>query len=72
MADKFDPQRWLMGTLLALVLTFGGAVYNSLAATQRKVEEHAERLAKLEAIQETLKDILKQLTQEQRDHGASR
>ncbi len=65
MRDKFDARTWLLGTLLTLTILFGGFAFNSQAAalqsTTKTVNEHAERIAKLEAIQDTLKEILNEL-----------
>lgn len=54
--DKFNPATWIIGSLFTLTLLFGGAAFafqsSAIASANIKVNEHAERIAKLEALME--------------------
>jgi ribulose kinase len=69
--DKFDVRAWLLGALFTVAIAAGGAAFSSQAEAIQKMDEkvnkHAERIAKLEAIMEAqvrINEELKELHKE--------
>jgi hypothetical protein len=70
-ADRFDARTWLLGALFTLTIAVGGYAFSSqadaLVKLDEKVNKHAERIAKLEAIMEAqvrINEELKELHKE--------
>lgn len=63
--ERFNASTWIIGSLFTLVLLFGGAAFafqsSALSTAVVKLNEHAERIAKLEALMQMQVEINKEL-----------